>query len=101
MKENNYNSNNITNEEIENQPQSNKRIPIKSRRVETKDMILRRKLHELERSPPPVLNIKGAKSKIECWGPSNEVKRQRISQINMKLGIRKRIRIKNITISQD
>ena len=84
MKENNYNSNNITNEEIENQPQSNKRIPIKSRRVETKDMILRRKLHELERSPPPVLNIKGAKSKIECWGPSNEVKRQRISQINME-----------------
>ena len=47
-------------------------------------MILRRKLHELERSPPPILNIKGAKSKIECWGPSNEVKRQRISQINIE-----------------
>ena len=64
----------------QNQEQKTKRIPIRGRRVETKDMIMRRKLHELERSPPPVLNIKGAKSKIECWGPSNDVKRQRLSQ---------------------
>ena len=78
---NNNNSNNINNEEKDNQEQINKRIPIRARK-ETKDMIMRRKLHELERSPPPVLNIKGAKSKIECWGPSNEVKRQRITQIN-------------------
>ena len=78
----NYNSNNINNEIQENQEPRSKRIPIKSRKVETKDMILRRKLHELERSPPPILNIKGVKSKIECWGPSNEVKRQRITQYN-------------------
>ena len=78
---NNYNSN-LNNEEQENQEKRSRRIPIKSRKVETKDMIMRRKLHELERSPPPILNIKGAKSKIECWGPSNEVKRQRITQYN-------------------
>jgi hypothetical protein len=78
---NNYNSN-LSKEEHENQEQRSRRIPIKSRKVETKDMIMRRKLHELERSPPPILNIKGAKSKIECWGPSNEVKRQRITQYN-------------------
>ena len=81
INDNNYNSNNINNEEKDNQEQINKRIPIRTRK-ETKDMIMRRKLHELERSPPPILNIKGAKSKIECWGPSNEVKRQRITQIN-------------------
>ena len=91
INDNNFNSNNINsnnininNEEPESQEQEqkNKRIPIKTRKVETKDMIMRRKLHELERSPPPVLNIKGIKSKIECWGPSNDIKRQRISQIN-------------------
>ena len=83
MEDNNYN-NDIANEEQENLAQKGRRIPIKSRKVETKDMIMRRKLHELERSPPPILNIKGVKSKIECWGPSNEVKRQRISQMNME-----------------
>ena len=82
MEDNNFNNSNIKYEEKEIEEQKLKRIPIKSRKVETKDMIMRRKLHELERSPPPVLNIKGAKSKIECWGPSNEVKRQRLSQIN-------------------
>ena len=90
---NNYNNNNVNNEEQANQEQRSKRIPIKSRRVETKDMIMRRKLHELERSPPPVLNIKGAKSKIECWGPSNEVKRQRITQYNNE----KEKKMKNIS----
>ena len=90
---NDYSSNNNINEEQVNQEQRSKRIPIKWRKVETKDMIMRRKLHELERSPPPILNIKGAKSKIECWGPSNEVKRQRISQYNNE----KEKKLKNIT----
>ena len=95
MEDNNYNNNSKYEEkEKEIQEQKNKRIPIKSRKVETKDMIMRRKLHELERSPPPVLNIKGAKSKIECWGPSNEVKRQRLSQINNEKENKK---MKNIT----
>ena len=83
--EDSYNTNNTNNtntkEEQEIQEQKTKRIiPIRGRRVETKDMIMRRKLHELERSPPPVLNIKNIKSKIECWGPSNDVKKQRLSQ---------------------
>ena len=96
MEDNNFNNSNSKYEEKEKemQEQKNKRIPIKARKVETKDMILRRKLHELERSPPPVLNIKGAKSKIECWGPSNEVKRQRLSQINNEKENKK---MKNIT----
>ncbi len=77
----NNNNNNNTKEEQEIQEQKTKRIiPIRGRRVETKDMIMRRKLNELERSPPPVLNIKNIKSKIECWGPSNDVKKQRLSQ---------------------
>jgi hypothetical protein len=82
IKKNNYIEDNSynTKEEQESQEQKTKRIPIRGRRVETKDMIMRRKLHELERSPPPILNIKGVKSKIECWGPSNDVKRQRLSQ---------------------
>ena len=40
-------------------------------------MIMRKKLHQLEQSPPPMLNIKGIKSKIECWGPSNDTKTQK------------------------
>ena len=55
--------------------EKNKKIQ-KHKKVETEKMALRRKLHELERSPHPILNIKDVKSKIECWGPSNEIKRQ-------------------------
>ena len=33
--------------------------------------MLRKKLHDLEKAPAPVLNIKGAKSKIECWFDNN------------------------------
>ena len=29
--------------------------------------MLRKKLHDLEKAPAPILNIKGVKSKIECW----------------------------------
>ena len=40
--------------------------------IETKEIALRRKLHELEKAPAPVLNIKGIKSRIECWGNNND-----------------------------
>ena len=33
--------------------------------------LLRKKLHDLEKAPAPVLNIKGVKSKIECWFDSS------------------------------
>ena len=33
--------------------------------------MLRQKLHELEKAQAPILNIKGAKSKIECWFDTN------------------------------
>ena len=57
---------------------------------------MRKKLHQLEQSPPPMLNIKEIKSKIECWGPSNDIKKlknnknlvekenKRINNINKK-----------------
>ena len=78
IKNNNYieENNDNQNYEEENQ-QKEKRIPIHKRKPETKDMIMRKKLHQLEQSPPPMLNIKGVKSKIECWGPSNETKVQK------------------------
>ena len=79
-KNNNYIEENIdnyqNNENQENQKKE-KRIPIHKRKPETKDMIMRKKLHQLEQSPPPMLNIKGIKSKIECWGPSNDAKKQK------------------------
>ena len=78
IKNNNYIEENNENQnyEEENQ-QKEKRIPIHKRKPETKDMLMRKKLHQLEQSPPPMLNIKGVKSKIECWGPSNETKVQK------------------------
>ena len=45
---------------------------------------LRKKLHELEKAPAPVLNIKGIKSRIECWGNSNDNKRNKINSLAPK-----------------
>ena len=44
--------------------EENKTEERKNRKQPTKEIQLRRKLHELERSPPPKLNIKNIKSKI-------------------------------------
>ena len=59
IKNNNYIEENIdnypNNENQENQ-QKEKRIPVHKRKPETKDMIMRKKLHQLEQSPPPMLN---------------------------------------------
>ena len=77
IKNNNYIEENIenqNNEENQENQAKEKRIPIHRRKPETKDMLMRKKLHQLEQSPPPMLNIKGIKSKIECWGPSNDTK---------------------------
>ena len=97
IKNNNYIEENIdnypNNENQENQ-QKEKRIPVHKRKPETKDMIMRKKLHQLEQSPPPMLNIKGIKSKIECWGPSNDMKKQKNN--NKNLGEKDNKRINNI-----
>jgi hypothetical protein len=45
---------------------------------------LRKKLHELEKAPAPVLNIKGIKSRIECWGNSSDNKRNKMNYIAPK-----------------
>ena len=81
IEENNDNNNNDESQEIQNKE---KRIPIHKRKPETRDMIMRKKLHQLEQSPPPMLNIKGIKSKIECWGPSNDTKKQKNSKNNFE-----------------
>ena len=81
IEENNDNNNNDENQEIQNKE---KRIPIHKRKPETRDMLMRKKLHQLEQSPPPMLNIKGIKSKIECWGPSNDTKKQKNSKNNIE-----------------
>ena len=98
IKKNNYMEDNVNynNNEGQEPPEPKaKKIPIRGRNMETKDQIMRRKLHELERSPPPILNIKGVKSKIECWGPSNDVKRKRISQYNLEKENKKARNTKN------
>ena len=57
---------------------------IPNKAAETKEIALRRKLHELEKAPAPVLNIKGIKSRIECWGGSNDNKRGKINSLAPK-----------------
>ena len=103
IKNNNYIEENIDNYQNNEEQEQNKekRIPVHKRKPETKDMIMRKKLHQLEQSPPPMLNIKGIKSKIECWGPNNDTKKQknnknlvekdnkRITNINKKNNIAK------------
>ena len=103
IKNNNYIEENIDNYQNNEEQEQNKekRIPVHKRKQETKDMIMRKELHQLEQSPPPMLNIKGIKSKIECWGPSNDTKKQknnknlvekdnkRITNINKKNNIAK------------
>ena len=103
IKNNNYIEENIDNYQNNEEQEQNKekRIPVHKRKQETKDMIMRKKLHQLEQSPPPMLNIKGIKSKIECWGPNNDTKKQknnknlvekdnkRITNINKKNNIAK------------
>ena len=62
IKKDNNNNNNIN--EVKDERQSRKNQPI--------EIELRRKLHDLERSPPPKLNIKNAKSKINCWANTDK-----------------------------
>ena len=72
--EKNENDNNIktdsTNTE-DNKSSKTKPNPKFKKEPETKEIALRKKLHELEKAPAPMLNIKGVKSRIECWGIDN------------------------------
>ena len=61
-----------------------KRGSVAMKGSETKEIALRKKLHELERAPAPVLNIKGIKSRIECWGGSNDNKRSKVNTLAPK-----------------
>ena len=69
VENNQKNSNNIP--EAEHKESNN--LQKKNKQNEKKD--LRKKLHELEKAPAPMLNIKGIKSRIECWGGNNDNKK--------------------------
>ena len=71
-------------EEKENTLKRRHRGTIPNKAAETKEIALRRKLHELEKAPAPVLNIKGIKSRIECWGGSNDNKKGKINSVALK-----------------
>ena len=45
------------------------------RKIDSKEIISRKRLHDLERSPAPRLNIKRVKSRINCWSGSEEKSR--------------------------
>ena len=63
-KNKNKSNKNINNNNVKEEGRGRKAQPI--------EIELRKKLHDLERSPPPKLNIKNAKSKINCWTNNNE-----------------------------
>ena len=62
--------------------------PRQSRRKEPIEIAMRRKLHELERSPPPKLNIHNVKSKVSCWGDSSRQNTNTVSNVQ-SLNIRR------------
>ena len=78
--ENNTNIDISNNEE--NKTNKNKAGAKFKKEPEAKEITLRKKLHELEKAPAPMLNIKGVKSRIECWGGDN--KKSRVSPSNLR-----------------
>ena len=57
-----------------NMTTGNKKIKY-MRKIDSKEIISRKRLHDLERSPAPRLNIKRVKSRINCWSGSEEKSR--------------------------
>ena len=79
------NDNNPLNlDEKDNTLKKKHRGSLANKGTETKEIALRRKLHELEKAPAPVLNIKGIKSRIECWSGNNDNKRSKINSLATK-----------------
>ena len=68
-------NNNILPEPESKEVKENSNIQKKNKQNETKEISHRRKLHELEKAPAPILNIKGIKSRIECWSGNNDNKK--------------------------
>ena len=66
--------NNYVKEEIKDIDLDKKRENVKRERSVNKtssNKMMRKKLHDLEKGPAPMINIKEAKSKIECWFDKN------------------------------
>ena len=80
----NSNKNIINIDEKENSIKKRKRGSMIGKGGETKEIALRRKLHELEKAPAPVLNIKGIKSRIECWSGNNDNKKGKNTSMSQK-----------------
>ena len=55
-----------------------KRVSKNTQKISSKEIITRRKLYELEKSPAPHLNYRGIKSRIECWNSSRDKKIKKI-----------------------
>ena len=71
---NNIYKNNYVKDEIREIDLDKKRENIKrenSVKKTTSNKMMRKKLHDLEKTPAPMLNLKEAKSKIECWFDKN------------------------------
>ena len=69
-KNNNYIEDTNKNIEINKKKESNNNNTNKREKSSNKsssNKMLRKKLHDLEKAPAPVLKIKEAKSKVECW----------------------------------
>ena len=71
-------------DEKENTLKKKHRGSLANKGTETKEIALRRKLHELEKAPAPVLNIKGIKSRIECWSGNSDNKRGKMNSLANK-----------------
>jgi len=55
-------------------------VPTRRAKVQTTEVSMRKKLHDMERSPPPKLNIKAAKSKLDCWASEDQINLTRIKK---------------------
>jgi len=68
---NNYDEDESKNLEYEIKQKENKNVKREKSLNKSSNQVRRKKLHDLEKAAAPILNIKSAKSKIECWFDNN------------------------------
>ena len=62
-------------------------VPTRRAKVQTTEINMRKKLHEMERSPPAKLNIKTVKSKLDCWASEEQINISRVKKQTDKAGV--------------
>ena len=55
-------------------------------KVQTTEISMRKKLHDMERSPPPKFNIKAIKSKLDCWASEDQINVAKVKKDHDKVG---------------